>query len=284
MTCHRFHSMGCEVVVGGAAPEEVSAVEQLFVERERIFSRFLAGSELNRVNACTGRPVLVSTLFAQAVAIALQVAEETEGLVDPTVGRAVEEAGYVCDFAQLESDPSPAGQPAPGAWASLRVRGRCVWAPPGVLLDLNGIVKALAVEDALALLAADGFVSAGGDLAARGEITVSLPGGDAVLLKSGALATSGSVKRRWFRGGELQHHLIDPRTGRPSRSPWEQVTVCGATCLAADVAAKAAYLVGTEGPAWLDRRGLPGRFVDQGGRITVNDCWQHSLDGAPACI
>ncbi len=284
MTSDRFQSMGCEVVVGGAAPAELSAVKRLFAERERIFSRFLADSELNRINACTGRPVLVSALFAQAIAIALQVADETEGLVDPTVGRAVEAAGYVCDFVELESDPAPPGPPSRGAWGSLRVRGRCVWAPPGVHLDLNGVVKALAVEDSLALLAGDGFVSAGGDLAARGEITVSLPGGDTVLLKSGALATSGSVKRRWLRGGELQHHLIDPRTGRPSRSPWEQVTVCGATCLAADAAAKAAYLVGAEGPAWLDSRGLPGRFVDQGGQITVNDCWHRSLDGALACI
>jgi thiamine biosynthesis lipoprotein len=284
MTTDRFQSMGCEVIVGGATPTELSGVKGLFAEREQVFSRFLADSELNRVNACAGRPVLVSALFAQVTALALQVAEETEGLVDPTVGRALEAAGYVCDFAELESDPAPAGPPSPGAWSSLRVRGRCVWAPPGVHLDLNGVVKALAVEDALDLLAGDGFVSAGGDLAARGEITVSLPGSHAVLLKSGALATSGSVKRHWLRGGELQHHLIDPRTGRPSRSPWGQVTVCGATCLAADTAAKAAYLVGAEGPAWLDSRGLPGRFVDGDGRVTVNQCWQHSMDGAPSCI
>lgn len=284
MTTDRFHSMGCEVAVGGAAPAELSSVKRLFAERDRIFSRFLAGSELNRVNARAGHPVLVSSVFADAIAVALQVAVETEGLVDPTVGRAVEAAGYVCDFAELGSDPAPARPPSPGAWGSLHVRGRCVWAPPGVQLDLNGVVKALAVEDALALLAGDGFVSAGGDLAARGEITVSLPGGDTVLLESGALATSGSVKRRWLRGGELQHHLIDPRTGRPSRSPWTQVTVCGSTCLAADAAAKAAFLVGREGPDWLDSRGLPGRFVDQDDRITVNECWQRSLDGALACI
>jgi thiamine biosynthesis lipoprotein len=284
MTCYRFRSMGCEVVVAGATSLELSDVGRLFAERERIFSRFLAGSELNRVNACAGRPVLVSALFAKTLAVALQVAEETEGLVDPTIGLALEAAGYVSDFAELESNPAPAGPTSTGAWDSLRVRGRFVWAPPGVRLDLNGVVKALAVEDALALLAGNGFVSAGGDLAARGEITVSVPGGDVVLLKSGALATSGSVKRRWLRGGELQHHLIDPRTGRPSRSPWEQVTVCGATCLAADAAAKAAYLVGAEGPAWLDRRGLPARFVDQAGRITVNECWRCSLDGAVACI
>jgi thiamine biosynthesis lipoprotein ApbE len=50
-------------------------------------------------------------------------------------------------------------------------------------------------------------------------------------------------------------------TGRPSASPWDEVTVCGTTCLAADIAAKAAFMLGEDGPEWLDERGLPGRFL-----------------------
>ena len=80
------------------------------------------------------------------------------------------------------------------------------------------------------------------------------------------------TKRRWLRGGEEQHHLIDPATGRPSQSPWDEVTVCGSSCLAADVAAKAAFLHGDDGPDWLDERGLPGRFL-AGGRAHENDSW-----------
>ena len=83
-------------------------------------------------------------------------------------------------------------------------------------------------------------------------------------LVSGGLATSGKTKRRWFRGGEEQHHLIDPSTGRPSMSSWDEVTVCGTSCLVADVAAKAAFLLGEDGPSWLDERGLPGRFLAAG--------------------
>jgi thiamine biosynthesis lipoprotein len=92
-------------------------------------------------------------------------------------------------------------------------------------------------------------------------------------LLSGGLATSGRTKRRWVRGGEEQHHLIDPRTGRPSTSRWDEVSVCGATCLAADVAAKAAFLLGDDGPDWLDERNLPGRFVARG-RTHENRSWE----------
>jgi thiamine biosynthesis lipoprotein len=86
------------------------------------------------------------------------------------------------------------------------------------------------------------------------------------------------------RGGTVQHHLIDPCSGRPSNSPWEQVTVCGATCLMADVAAKAAFLLGRDGPDWLDARGMPGRFIRAGRRPVVNSAWRSGVAGAaPAC-
>jgi FAD:protein FMN transferase len=78
----------------------------------------------------------------------------------------------------------------------------------------------------------------------------------------------------------VQHHLIDPRTGLPASSSWQQVTVCAGACVGADVAAKAAFLLGPTGPAWLDAYGLPGRFVTAGGRIRTNRAWRASLERA----
>jgi thiamine biosynthesis lipoprotein ApbE len=51
------------------------------------------------------------------------------------------------------------------------------------------------------------------------------------------------------------------------------VTVCGAACLDADAAAKAAFLLDADGPEWLDARGLPGRFVDASGDLVENAGW-----------
>jgi thiamine biosynthesis lipoprotein len=102
-------------------------------------------------------------------------------------------------------------------------------------------------------------------------------------LREGALATSGSTKRWWLRAGRVQHHLIDPRTSRPAETPWAQVTACGASCLAADVAAKAGFLLGERGPAWLDRKGIPARFLTADDEITVNAAWRSSV-GVASCI
>jgi thiamine biosynthesis lipoprotein len=274
VTVRRFEAMGCEVSVGGATAAEAAAVARLFRRYERVFSRFVGASELNRVNAAAGRAVAVSPLFARALAAALDGAAATGGLVDPTLGAALEAAGYDRDFAELSDDPAPAGPAAPGVWRAVRADGRLVRTPPGLRLDLNGVVKALAVDEAVALLRAPGWIAAGGDLATRSPLTVELPRGGAVSLVAGGLATSGTVKRAWRRGGERQHHLIDPATGRPARVAWEQVTVCGATCLAADVAAKAAFLAG---PGWLDERGLPGRFVAVDGAIHETRAWRAAL-------
>jgi thiamine biosynthesis lipoprotein len=75
----------------------------------------------------------------------------------------------------------------------------------------------------------------------------------------------------------LQHHLIDPATGRPSDSIWTLVTVAAASCRDADVAAKAAFLLGAGGPGWLDRRNLPGRF-QSGDTVITNRTWQRMIE------
>ena len=138
------------------------------------------------------------------------------------------------------------------------------------------MVKSLAVDSALELISGDGFVSAGGDVAVRGGSLIGLPARGEVSLLAGGMATSGSTKRRWLCGGSVQHHLIDPRTGRPAESRWDEVTVAAGSCVAADVAAKAAFLLSDDGPAWLDERDLAGRFRD--GEVFVeNRSWNELL-------
>jgi FAD:protein FMN transferase len=268
--------MGVDVVTAGADEESFAAITALFERWEGVFSRFREDSELNRVNESASWLVAVSPLFARAVETALGAAAATDGLVDPTVGDALEAAGYDRDFADLGEDRRPLESAEAGDWRAVRILGRVLLRPPGTKLDLNGVVKALAVDEALGLLPGDGFVAAGGDIATRGELVAGLPGGDAVRLLAGGLATSGRTTRRWLRAGAPQHHLIDPRTGRPSSSRWLEVSVAAESCLAADVAAKTAFLLSGDGPEWLDARGLPGRFVGPG-EIVLNNAWRNAV-------
>jgi len=236
------------------------------------------------VNAAAGRPTVVSPAFAEMLERSLALAAETDGLVDPTVGGALAALGYTRDFATLGDDPAPAGPlvPVPG-WRSVALAGRVLRMPARCSLDLNGVVKSATVDAAAALLDGDGFVSAGGDLAVRGPVAVTLPGGGAVTVVRGGIATSGTTKRRWRRAGKTHHHLIDPATAQPAASPWDAVTASGVTCVAADVAARAAFLAGDDGPGWLDRRGIPGWFAAPDGTIVMNRAWA-AMAGERTCI
>ena len=241
----QFRAMGCEVAIAGGSQ---TAAARVLERWEQAFSLYRPHSELSRVNASSARVLRVSKLLASAVEISLDVARDTDGLVDPTL----------C-----------------GRWTEVAVCGRLLSRPPGLALDLNGVVKALAVDDAVATLDEPGFVCVGGDLAVNGPVDVALPADGAIRVVTGGLATSGTASRG--------AHLVDPRTCRPSESPWEQVTASGATCLAADIAAKAGFLLGEDGPSRLDARGIPGRFVATGGEVVENDTWAGAVREAQAC-
>lgn len=277
MKTRQFFAMGCLVELGGPTVAEAQQIERLFQERDEQFSRFRENSELSWVNRAPGEIVAVSGGFAKMLERALTAAAKTDGLVDPTLGEAIDAAGYDRDFDELTALPEPARPGSPGRWRSVRLTGRLLRRPEGLLLDLNGVVKGQTVDDALALIAGEGFVSAGGDYGGRGAFDVALPDGGAVRVTHGALATSGKTRRRWLRAGVWQHHLIDPRTGSPAVTRWEEVTVSAATCLQADVAAKAAFLLGDNGPEWLNRQGLAGRFLGGDGETILNGLWRRSV-------
>jgi thiamine biosynthesis lipoprotein len=296
--------MGTQVTV--LLPQEkrhlAKSVWQLFSSWEAALTRFRPDSELSRLNARAGEDVRVSPLLFQVVAAALEGARRTGGLYDPTILAALVRAGYDRDFTGWEDGgnrPSPASPP-PATWQGWRrVRvdpaTRTVRLPPGCSLDLGGLAKGMAVDAALELLRKEGaplaLVEAGGDLATSGPPpdtpgwVVALPtlaSPSTITLHHGALATTGVGRRHWIQGDRWAHHLIDPRTGLPARSPLWAVTIAAPTCAWAEVAAKAAFLLGPgAGSAWLARYRLEGMFVSLSGVCRRTPGWPAYL-GRPA--
>jgi thiamine biosynthesis lipoprotein len=291
--------MGTEVAVLAPAPEierAGRAVHDLFETWERTLSRFRRDSELSRLNQC-GEGV-VSPLLLQVIDAAMAAARRTHGVFDPALLPHLLAAGYDRDFAELRARATaPASQPAPatGAWRGLEVDRdrRFVRLPEGAGLDLGGIVKGMAVDAASEALDGLGIawhaVDAGGDLRVSGVPDghdvwpTAVEAGEATVqvgLRSGALATSSVLGRRWTVDGEERHHLIDPRTGVPARSSVVSVTAAAPTCEGAEVAAKAALILGPEfGPALLVSLAPAGLLtLDSGRRIAVGG-WPGLFDG-----
>jgi thiamine biosynthesis lipoprotein len=148
----------------------------------------------------------------------------------------------------VADDVADSSRPTPRRGGRVDIDGSRITLAPDVRLDLGGIAKGYAVDRAAAILAGAGpcLVNAGGDLAARGGAwPVGLEGTRLVLqLSDGAIATSGRDRRRWRRGDEERHHLIDPATSRPAVTELLRVTVVAPTAVEAEVLATVAFLGG----------------------------------------
>ena len=288
-----FRSMGTDVSVlapAGRVDAATAVVERLFAEWDGVLSRFRPESELSRLNAAGGG--IASEILFSVVDSAIVAARRTHGVFDPTLLPHLLAAGYDRDFEQLASrEPvaTPRSVEPTGSWRGIVLdpRTRTVTLPPGAGLDLGGIAKGMAVDAASRVLDRLGLpwhaVDAGGDLVVRGipdglEVwPVAVEAGEqdvAVGLREGALATSSVLGRRWTVGGEERHHLIDPRTGVPSRSAIVSVTAAAPSCEAAEVAAKAALILGPEfGPPMLASLATAGLITRDSGRQLTIGSW-----------
>jgi thiamine biosynthesis lipoprotein len=289
-----FTAMGCQMLAvvdaeGARAAELLARVPAWFAVWERRLSRFRADGELARLNRSAGAPVRVSRVMGAALGAALGAARASDGLVTPTALAALEAAGYDRSFADLAPEPAGAPPPAepPPDWRQIRFDAatRTLTLPAGVRLDLGGTAKGWAASEAARRLGAAGpaLVDAGGDIAVSGAmadggawaVAIGSPFGEAesplgvLQLAAGAVATSGRDYRRWRRGGREQHHLIDPRTGRPAETDVLAATVVAADCGGAEMAAKAALILGgRDGLAWIEARpGLAALLALEDGRV-----------------
>jgi len=257
-------------------------------------SRFRADSEICALRG--GRPQQVSPLLAEAIAVALRAADLTDGDVDPTVGAAMSAIGYDRDFEDIErTGPAIAItiKQVPG-WREVILEGRMLTMPAGMSLDLGATAKAWAADRSAARIAerlgCGVLVSLGADIAVAGpppeagwrirvqDVTGSPddpPEGPYALIaiRDGGLATSSTSARRWQRGGDVLHHILDPRTGLPAEPVWRTVSVAAGTCADANAASTAAVIRGRRALGWLAALGLPARLVDATGVVLTVAGW-----------
>jgi thiamine biosynthesis lipoprotein len=224
---------------------------------------------------------------------AVWAASATQGLFDPSLLRVMEAIGYDRSFEQIEQDTQTQPTlPVPG-WRGIdgiklsRFR-REITLPPGVQLDLGGIGKGWTVDRAADWLAGKGpfLINAGGDLYAYGappgqagwSIGIADPREPSqditrLQVQQRAVATSTISRRRWRRGGQLMHHLIDPRSGQPAETDAVSVTVIAHRVALAEVYAKTALIMGVEaGRDWLnDLPEAEGLLIRDDGQLITTD-------------
>lgn len=261
--------------------------------------RFRPDSDLSRINAAASHMVPVSGRTIALVEVALDAAAETGGAVDPTVGAHLKGVGYIKDIEEIRGRKVLVDDPQkdlPQAdWTRVRVNHELglVGVPAGMQLDLGATSKAW-TADVAAHYIANSFntgvlVELGGDVAVAGfkkdpwQIQVSERAGEPgqhIGLTHGGLATSSTAARRWRTASGEAHHIIDPRTGRPTEGSIRTATVWAPSTMKANTASTAAIILGDEAAEFLLDLGLTARLVDITGRIATIGEWPAQREAA----
>jgi thiamine biosynthesis lipoprotein len=196
----------------------------------RVMSDYEPDSELSRLCRRAGQgPVAVSRDLGGILAHARRLAELSGGQFDPTAGpvvrlwRAARKSGDLPDPGQLEA-------------ARAKVDYRCLildeqrgtveLTMPGMQLDLGGVAKGYAGDEALAVLRRHGISRAAFEAGGDKVLGDAPPGVDGWLVEFPqpglpprrlvrcAVSVSGDTVQFLDVDGKRYSHVIDPRTGR----------------------------------------------------------------------
>lgn len=277
----RGRTMGTtySVKIAGALPDGLTQeklqkeIDAVLVEVNRQMSTYIADSEISLLNkAPADKAVAISDWFYNVLQFSLQVARQTDGAYDPTLGplinlwgfgpdgerkvpddAAVAETRKYVGFAKVGIAPAKSGQK----------QGTVTKASQQVYVDLSSSAKGFGVDKVAEHLLDKGMndflVEIGGELRAGGTkfgkawmVAIEKPveGRRAVMeplqLGNMSIATSGSYRNFYRSDGKRYSHTIDFRTGRPIAHNLISASVLDPECMKADAYATALMALGAE--------------------------------------
>ncbi len=283
------------VILPDGADADAARVFEVFNDVERDCNEWLPDSPLGRLNAnAGGSPVPIPSSLEALLRRSVDIAAHTDGAFDPTWAA----LWGLWDF-ETRVVPAPqavATASAKVGWKRLEIApGTARLTQPGMAVGLGGIAKGWALDRAAAALRAAGrrdfLLVAGGQVYAGGtkdgrpwQVGVREPRGApdetfATLAASDAsVSTSGDYERSCIADGVRYHHILDPRTGWPSRGAWS-ATVVSPDATLADALSTALMVLGPEaGLAALSRfPGTEALNVDSSGKV-------HATAGLPVVV
>lgn len=249
-----------------------SIVEKVVTEVDGEMSPYKASSALSLFNAAqTNDWQAMPEATCTVVGEALRIATLSGGAFDPTVGPTVGLFGFGPIKGGL-------GRPSDLTVSKHKIRKHT----PDLTLDLCGIAKGYALDRVAKDLADSGFDNAlieiGGEVLVLGQhpngrawqVGITNPMSDIfdiqrIVEPAGqALATSGHAANG-VSGPISTSHIIDPSTGRPTKTDLASVSVLAPTAMEADALATALCAAGVEkGVTLAERLGTSALFITDG--------------------
>jgi len=250
---------------GSQAANLASNAFKRIAEIDAITSDYLETSELMSIcRTAAGRKIRVSKDLFQVLEKSQEMAERSGGAFDVTIGpvvrlwRRARRVGELPDPLRLAQAMDLLG------YRKLhldRASSSVKLDRAGMLLDLGGIAKGYAIDEAMAVLKQKGvtraLIAGGGDILVSGAppgsegwvIAIAPlersngPGERYLCLRDRAVSTSGDAHQHVEIGGIRYSHIVDPKTGLGLKGH-SSVTVVAPTCTTSDALATAASVLG----------------------------------------
>ena len=250
------------VLVYGGNNRDIDSAFAKISELDNLLSDYNPNSQISNINQNAGiKPVKVDPLVIEVLEIAKNVASQTDGEFDPTIGALT--IG-VYRFGR-ETKVNPSADDISKAKALVNYKDLIIDSDTvylenkGMMIDLGGIGKGYAVEKAVNVLkergVKSGVVSLSGDIKVFGreaELAIKNPDSDASIatFSTGennlAISTSGGYERSVNVDGESYHHLIVPKTGKPGNDFLSLTVVMKDNSAFADAYATALFIMGKD--------------------------------------
>lgn len=239
---------------------------------ERKFSRYLTDNIIHAINTAAGDVIEVDDETARLIDFAASLYEASDGLFDITSG--VLRKVWHFDGSGRLPDAQAVRKLLPLiGWQRVRWRKPQLRLAPGMEIDLGGIGKEYAVDQAARLAGALGaaplLINFGGDIVATRPrtggaawkvgiecVAADLPT-PVIELKSGGVATSGDARRYLLKDGVRYGHILNPRTGWPVPDAPRSVTVLDKSCTQAGALSTLAILQGKTAERFLQKHQVP---------------------------
>ncbi|MDZ7260737.1 MAG: FAD:protein FMN transferase [candidate division KSB1 bacterium] len=246
------------------AREALEAAFKTIDEIEQLTSTYQDSSEVSRVNRLAGKQFQrVSPQLIQVITEAQKVSELSNGAFDITVAPLLRLWNFHSENHRLPSDTEIAEKQPLVNYKNILIQGDEIgFQRPGMGLDLGGIAKGYAIDQAIKVLQdygiKDAMVNAGGDLRTisspltRGKrkVWIRHPRNKGQFfgyfkMDTGSVATSGDYERFFMVDSVRYHHILDPKTGFPA-GKCISATIQTDTAIRADALATAVFVLGPE--------------------------------------
>jgi thiamine biosynthesis lipoprotein len=261
------------------AEQAVAAVMDEMRRIDATFSPYIKTSELYTVNqlapkASANAPLKISAELANIIDKSLYYSRLSEGAFDITFASLARYYDYRKKLQPSEQQRQELLPAINYQLVHLDQKNNTLWfGHPKVYIDLGGIAKGYAVDNAIAILQTRGIkhasITAGGDSRVMGDrrgrpwmVGIKNPRADKVAitlpLDNVAVSTSGDYERYFIDDkGERVHHIINPRTGKSPASGVNSVTIIGPAGMDTDALSTTVFILGVEkGLALINK--LPG--------------------------